>query len=138
MDILISTDKKLINKDFVYDYLSKKSYWAKGRSKNRIFSAIEGSLCFGIYLKDHTQIGFGRIVTDYAVFAWIMDVFISPEYQSKGYGKKLMSEITNHPQVQTVSRWGLNTLDAHELYRKYGFDQIKEPDIYMEKLVPQE
>ena len=138
MDILISTDKKLLNKEFVYEYLSKTSYWAKGRSKRRIFKAIDGSLCFGVYLKDHTPIGFGRVVTDYAVFAWIMDVFISPEHQNKGYGKKLMSKITNHPQLQTVSRWGLNTLDAHDLYRKYGFGKIKEADIYMEKLVPQE
>ena len=77
-------------------------------------------------------------MTDYAVFAWIIDVFIIPDYQTIGKGKELMSSIINHPNLQTISRWGLNTLDAHDFYKQYGSEQIKETNLYIERLIPRE
>lgn len=133
----ISTHKSRLNLEYIVNYLSKQSYWAKGRSKERILKSIDGSLCFGVYLNEK-QIGFARIVTDYAVFAWVMDVFIDPNEQGNGHGKKLIQAITDHPDLQTISRWGLNTLDAQDLYKQYGFETIKNPEIYMEKLIKRE
>ena len=124
----ISTEKSRLDTNYIIDYLSKESYWAKGRSKERILKAIEGSLCFGIYLDDK-QIGFARVVSDFSVFAWIMDVFIDPKHRSKGYGKSIMKTITNHPNLQTISQWGLNTIDVQGLYEQFGFEKIKEPEI---------
>jgi GNAT superfamily N-acetyltransferase len=136
-DFLISTDNNLLDKEYVIKYLSKESYWAKGRSHDRILKAINNSLCFGVYL-NKKQIGFARVVTDFGVFAWIMDVFIDPNFQGNGYGKSLMNEISNHENLQSISRWGLNTLDAHGLYEQFGFMKLDNPDIYMEKLIKQE
>lgn len=135
--LLISTDRTLIDTEFVIKYLSNQSYWAKGRKPERILTAINNSLCFGVYL-DNKQIGFARIVTDYGVFAWIMDLFISPEEQGNGFGKMLMKEIIEHEELQSISRWGLNTLDAHQLYKKFGFDKVEDSKLYMERLVTQE
>ncbi len=129
--IEISTDKDKLDINIIYNYLSKESYWAQNRSIDIIKKSIENSLCFGVYL-DNNQIGFARIVTDYAIFAWVMDVFILPEYQGKGYGKQLINTIMNHEQLQNLKRWGLNTNDAHGLYNQYGFKPLSNPDIMME------
>ncbi len=88
-------------------------------------------MCFGVY-QGNQQIGFARVVTDYAVFAWILDVFIIDEYQNKGIGKQLMTSIMDHPDLQNLQRWGLNTSDAHALYKKYGFRTLDDPEIHME------
>ncbi len=135
--INISTNRSRLNLEYIVNYLSKQSYWAKGRSKARILKSIEGSLCFGIYLSEK-QIGFARIVTDYAVFAWIMDVFIDVNERGNGYGKELIKAIMVHPDLQTISRWGLNTLDAHGLYQQFGFETIEKPEIHMERLIKRE
>ena len=127
----ISTDKEKLDVDFIHHYLSETAYWSKGRSMEAVKKSIENSMCFGVY-SDDTQIGFARVVTDHAVFAWILDVFIIDEYQHKGIGKKLMTFIMEHPDLQNLRRWGLNTWDAHELYKKYGFEKLENPDIYME------
>lgn len=130
----VSTDKALLNIDLIHQYLSQESYWAKGRSLEVVKKSIKNSLCFGVYTTDKQQVGFARVVTDYTIFAWLMDVFILNDYQGKGLGKQLMENIINHPDLQTIQRWGLNTWDAHELYKKYGFQDIEKPDIFMEKL----
>ena len=135
--INISTDKEILDLDYVTKYLSEVSYWAKGRKKDRILKAIDNSFCFGVYINSQ-QIGFARVVTDFGVFVWIMDVFIDPSFQGKGYGNALIDNITNHNDLQSISRWGLNTLDAHELYNQYGFQKIDKPEMYMEKLIKQE
>ena len=135
--VTVSSDSTLLDLDVIVQYLSKSSYWAKGRSKERILRSVEHSLCFGIY-KNKALIGFARVVTDYAVFAWIMDVFILPEEQSKGYGQLLMQHIMDHEELTSISRWGLNTLDAHGLYEKYGFSKVNDPSIHMEKIVVSE
>lgn len=94
--------------------------------------SIGNSLCFGLYFNNQ-QIGFARVVTDYAVFAWILDVFVLKEYRGKGYGKMLINEIMTHHKLQNIHRWGLGTEDAHGLYEQFGFNKLTKPDSFMEK-----
>jgi len=127
----ILTDKSKLDIKLIHDYLSKESYWAKGRSIEAVKKSIENSLCFGVF-QDKKQIGFARVVTDYAVFAWIMDVFIVKDYRGKGLGKELMSRIMNDEKLQNLQRWGLGTEDAHGLYEKFGFKSLSKPQNMME------
>ncbi|WP_319592004.1 GNAT family N-acetyltransferase [uncultured Draconibacterium sp.] len=131
--IEISTNKQKLDIQLIHNYLSNESYWAKGRSLETVQRSIENSLCFGVYT-ENSQVGFARVVTDYAVFAWLLDVFILPEYQGKGYGKKLMQAIITHPDLQGLRRWGLGTDDAHELYKQFGFTSLQKPENMMEIL----
>lgn len=131
----ISTKRDRINLDFVHEYLSVQAYWAKDRSKDDVKTSIANSLCFGAYLNSGKQIGFGRVVTDYVVFAWVMDVFVDDEYKGQGVGKLIMESMINHPQLSNLKRWGLCTYDAHKLYEKYGFTELDKPDIHMEKVL---
>ncbi|MEO8664115.1 MAG: GNAT family N-acetyltransferase [Ignavibacteria bacterium] len=129
-NFLISTDRsKLIIKD-IYGYLSK-SYWAKNRPLKTLKIAIKNSLCFGMYYKNK-QIGFARLITDYATFAYLADVYILEEYRGKGLSKWLMEVILNYGEVQDLRRWFLATRDAHGLYKKFGFTSLKEPEKLME------
>lgn len=129
--IHISTDKKGLDIVLIHGYLSKESYWAIGRDIEIVKRSIENSLCFGVY-EGEKQIGFARVVSDYAVFAWIMDVFIHKDYRGKGYGKKLMNAIMSHDKLQNLQRWGLGTEDAHGLYEQYGFKPLSKPQNMME------
>lgn len=133
-DLKISTEKSLLNIEMIHKYLSEESYWAKTRSLEIVQNAITHSLCFGVYLND-SQIGFARVVTDYSIFAWIMDLFILEKHRGYGYSKQLMSSISEHPDLQTINRWGLNTVDAHGLYEQFGFQRVSKAEIYMEKLI---
>ncbi len=128
--IVISTDKSLLDIDVINNFLSS-SYWAKDRSLSVIKKSIENSLTFGIYLEGN-QIGFARVVTDYATFAYLADVFILETYRGKGYSKELIKRITTHPELQTVKRWMLATKDAHKLYSKFGFRVLRNPERFME------
>ncbi len=132
MSIVISTDKNRLDIDFIHQFLTE-SYWAKGRTKDEIRISIEHCLCFGVY-KENRQIGFARILTDYVVFGYIMDVFISKEHQGKGYAKQLMKTITLHKELQDVKRWMLATHDAHRFYQQFGFEPIPDPSKLMGKL----
>ena len=129
--IQISTDKKRLDIEVIHEFLSKDSYWAKGRDIEIVKRSIENSLCFGVY-NDDKQIGFARVVTDYAVFAWILDVFILVDYRGKGYGKMLMNAIMTHNKLQNLQRWGLGTEDAHGLYEQFGFQPLRKPGNIME------
>lgn len=129
-DILISTDKALLNTEVIYNFLNS-SYWAQGRSLQVIKKSIRNSLCFGVYL-DGQQIGFARVISDYATFAYLADVFILEEYRGNGFSKKLLKHIISHPDLQNLKRWMLATRDAHNLYRKFGFTQLKNPERFME------
>ncbi len=129
----ISEDKLKLDIDFIYSYLSQESYWAKGRSVEAIKRSIENSLCFGVYTKNWKQIGFARLVTDQVVFAWIMDVFIDKDYRGKGISKKLMHYILQMPEITDVNGIGLRTIDAHGLYKKFGFERIKDTETWMLK-----
>lgn len=100
----ISTDKSLIDIEMVYHFLSEESYWAKGRSKDVITKSIENSFCFAVFNTENQQIGFARVITDYAVFAWLLDVFVLEDYRNKGVGKMLMAAITQHEELKNVSR----------------------------------
>ncbi len=128
----ISTDKSRLDLLAIHDYLSNKSYWAKGRSLETIKISIENSIAFGMYDKDGKQIGFARVATDMALFAYLMDVYILDEYQGNGLGKQLMSYIINYPSLQGLRRIMLATKDAHGLYEKYGFNVAAQPETLME------
>lgn len=131
----ISTDKSKLNPEIIFDYLSNQSYWAKGRSLEAVKKTIKNSLCFGIYDAENKQVGFARVVTDYTIFGWLMDVFILPVCQGKGLGKMLMAEIMDHKDLQELKRWGLATNDAHDLYKKFGFNELSKPQNMMEFII---
>ena len=131
--ITISTDKSKLQLDVIYQFLAN-SYWAKGRTKEQVQTTINSCLCFGLY-KDDVQIGFGRIATDYAVFAYLMDLFVLPEYRGKGYSKQLMNEIINAKELKDCRTWMLKTFDAQGLYKQFGFTDLKNPEIVMERLL---
>ncbi len=128
----ISTDKSLLDIDMIHDFLSNRSYWAKGRSRETVEKSIAGSLCFGVFDAENKQAGFARVVTDYAMFAWLLDVFILEDQRGKGFGKMIMAAIMAHKDLQGVKRWVLDTLDAHGLYEKYGFKPLAKPERRME------
>lgn len=131
-DFSISTDKSKLDLLAIHDYLSNKSYWAKGRSLETIKISIENSIAFGMYDSKGKQVGFARVATDMALFAYLMDVYILDEYQGKGLGKQLMSYIMNHPQLKAISKIRLATTDAHKFYEQFGFMAITRPDDLME------
>ncbi|SEB54317.1 GNAT family N-acetyltransferase [Paenibacillus sp. GP183] len=125
----ISTDKSLLQKETIQGFLSK-SYWANTRSREMMERSIENSLCFGMY--DGTrQVGFARVVTDYATTYWLCDVFIDEAYRGKGLGKKLVSYLVEFDPLRNLNAI-LATKDAHGLYEQYGF--TKEPDRFMRRL----
>ena len=130
----ISTDKARLDLGVIHGFLNT-SYWAAGRSIQTIQRSIENSLPFGVYKGDQ-QIGFARVITDYATFAWIADVFILEAFQGQGLGNWLMEVIITHPELQQFRRWVLATKDAHELYRKFGFSELKLPERWMERHDP--
>ncbi|GMN05278.1 GNAT family N-acetyltransferase [Croceitalea sp. MTPC5] len=131
----ISEDKLKLDIDFIHSYLSEESYWAKGRSVEAVKRSIENSSCLGVYTKNWKQIGFARLVTDQVVFAWIMDVFIDKDYRGKGISKKLMHHILQMPEITDVNGIGLRTIDAHGLYKKFGFERIRDAETWMLKKI---
>lgn len=131
---LISTDPNRLNLDAVIDMLSR-AYWAQGRTPEIIARTMRNSLVFGIY-DGERQVGLARVVSDYATFAWLCDVFIHEDYRGQGLGKWLMETIQAHPDLQGLRRWMLITRDAHGLYRQFGFTSLEAPDRWMEKLNP--
>jgi len=129
----ISTDIMKLNLEIIHDFLANSSYWAKGRSLDIVRKSIENSLCFGIY-KGIEQAGFARIVTDYATFAWVCDVFVLEGYRGEGLGKWLVETIVAYPDLQDIKLVLLATQDAHEMYRNYGgFDELSIPDKWMQR-----
>ena len=133
-EYLISTDPARLDVAAIHDYLSKSSYWAQGRPLEVVRRSIENSLVFGVYL-EAAQIGFARLVTDYATFAWLADVFVLPEFRGQGIGKWLVGVIAAHPRVQGLRRWVLTTRDAHGLYAQHGFKPLGSPEYMMERFV---
>lgn len=134
-EFTISTDRNRLQIDAIHKYLSEESYWAKERTREQTETAIKNSLPFGVY-KGENQIGFARVVTDYATFAYLGDVFIIEDFCGKGLGKWLMEVIINHPDLQGFRRWILATKDAHALYEKFEFTALKFPSRWMEKTAP--
>jgi len=131
----ISTDKSLIDFDAVYNYLENESYWAKGVTVERLKIAIDNSICFGIY-KDGKQVGFTRVITDKATFAYICDVFVLEGHRGLGLSKWLMQTIREHTEFKGLRRWSLATSDAHGLYEQFGFVPLSKPENWMEVYTP--
>ncbi|MBQ4852749.1 GNAT family N-acetyltransferase [Pseudoalteromonas sp. MMG012] len=120
--------------DEVYRYLAQRSYWSKGIDKSLLKRALQHSLCFAL-VDDKQLLAFGRVVTDHATFANLLDVFVLEQYRGQGLGKKLIDAVMTHPDLQTLRRFTLATKDAHGLYQQFGFTPIADPNIAMEKYV---
>jgi GNAT superfamily N-acetyltransferase len=129
-EFLISTDRALIDLDVVHGFLTG-CYWAKGIPRDVVARSIENSLCFGVYAEGK-QVGFARVISDCATYAYIGDVFLLESFRGRGLGKWLMECIMQHPRLQGLRRWSLVTSDAHGLYAQFGFEALKKPQNYME------
>ena len=124
-EFFITTDSVKINLNTVHQFLSQESYWAKDVPVEIVKRSIENSLCFSVFYKEQ-QIGFARVITDKATFAYLADVFIIKEYRGKGLSKWLLQTIHAHPELQGLRRWLLGTKDAHDLYTQFGWSSITE------------
>ena len=133
-EYLISTDKRRLDLSVIHGFLTT-SYWAAGIPIEIVKRSIEHSLAFGVYEEDK-QVGFARVITDYATFAYISDVFILEDYRGQGLSKWLMQVIADLSELQGLRKWVLITRDAHELYRKTGFTELENAERYMEKNFP--
>jgi GNAT superfamily N-acetyltransferase len=130
-EFLISTDRSRLNLDVIYGFLTN-CYWAKGIPREVVTRSIEHSLCFGVYDGSGAQVGFARVVSDFATVAYLGDVFVLESHRGRGLSKPLMEYILQHPAVQNLRRWVLLTRDAHGLYAQFGFTPVKSPERYME------
>lgn len=120
MTYTVSTDKARLDAELIHAFLSS-SYWAEGRTLETVEATIRGSPCFGVY-GGEKQLGFARVVTDYATFAYLADVFVLKTHQGRGLGKLLLETVFRQPELQSCS-WALFTLDAHDLYAPFGFER---------------
>lgn len=130
----VSTDPARIDLDYVHRYLSRESYWAGAIPRDVVARSVANAISFGLYAPDGAQVGFARVITDRATFAWLADVFIDPAQQGLGLGKALMDVIIAHPDLQDLRRFMLVTADAHSLYERYGFTAVEKPERLMVKL----
>lgn len=119
----------------IQSFLARDSYWARKRTVEQTKTALENSVCFGLYHKDN-QIGFARVVSDHATFAYLGDVFILAEFRGQGLSKWLMETVVSHPDLQGLRRWVLATRDAHGLYEQFGFGPLQFPERWMERSAP--
>jgi GNAT superfamily N-acetyltransferase len=127
----ISSDKAELDVDSIYAFLHNHAAWSKGGSREIVERAVEGALCFGAYLGRH-QIGFARVITDMATFGYLCDVFVLPEYRSRGYASELMRHIFDSDWLKGLRRIVLVTSNAHSVYRPFGFTELSHPGKYME------
>lgn len=127
-DVQYGTDPARIDVGLVHAFLST-SYWAQGRSRATVEESIRNSLCFGAYV-GNAQVAFARVVTDFATFAYLADVFVVPDWRGRGISKRLMVEVLSHPRLGNLS-FLLRTRDAHGLYRQFGFQTPEDPDRFM-------
>ena len=131
---IISTDPARLDLEVVHGFLCR-SYWAEGIPEEVLRRSIKHSLSFGVY-RGATQVGFARVVTDRATFAYLCDVFVIESHRGRGLAKWLMETIIAHPELQGLRRWLLATKDAHDLYRQFGFTELERPRIFMERHAP--
>jgi len=130
---LISTDARQLQIDVIYDYLAHQAFWSLGISREIVETAIRNSLCFGLFHHE-VQIGFARVITDFATYAYLNDVFVLPDYRNRGLASWMMDCVVAHPALQTVRRFGLTTRDKQDFYQRFGFHALVYPDRHMEKL----
>jgi GNAT superfamily N-acetyltransferase len=127
----ISTDPNRLDLEVIHSFLSRSSYWAQGRPYSVVQKSVQNSLCFGLY-QGPQQVGFARVVTDYATFAWLCDVFILEAHRGRGLGKWLIECVVTYPELSELRLFLLATRDAHELYRRFGgFDVVKSRQRWM-------
>ena len=131
-NVTIDTDLARIDFDFVHGYLTR-SYWSEGISLEVVVNAARHSIVWGLY-EGETQIGYARVVTDRATFAWLCDVFVIEDHRGKGYGEWLVRTVVKHPALVGLRRFSLGTRDAHTLYEKVGFRSLERPEVMMEIL----
>jgi GNAT superfamily N-acetyltransferase len=129
-EFTVTTDPIWLNHELIHEFLSH-SYWAEGVPREIVAQSIRNCLCFAVLQGSH-QVGFARVITDYATFAYLADVFIVESHRGKGLGKFLLECIVNHPQLQGLRRWMLATRDAHSLYAQFGFKPLAKPERFME------
>ena len=134
-EFVISTDKNRLQTALVHKFLIQESYWANTRTLEQTERAIENSLCFGVY-HGEKQIGFARVISDLATFAYLGDVFILKEFRGRGLSKWLMETVVSYPDLQGLRRWILATKDAHGLYEQFGFTPLNLPERWMERADP--
>ena len=130
--LLFSTDRQRLDIDLIHDFLSRESYWVPGIRREFVETAIRHSICFGAYAGDR-QIGFARVITDGAGFAWLADVFVVADARGRGTGRSLIAFVMAHPDLQHVRRFMLATRDAQGLYERYGFTALARPERMMER-----
>ena len=131
--LTISDDRSRLDRDAIHEFL-RGSYWAKGIPRELVDRAIDNSLCFGLYDGDRL-VGFARVITDSATFAYLSDVFVLESHRGHGLGTWFMERVLSHPDLQNLRRWMLATADAHGLYRRVGFTALSKPERIMEKLL---
>ena len=129
----LTTDERLIDRQVVYEYLNKESYWAQNIPMQIVQRSLDHSLCFGVFNEEKAMIGFARVVSDYATFATLADVFILPAHRGLGLGKWLVQCVLEHPDLQDLRSWNLRTRDAHGLYSQFGFHIPRYPEKIMER-----
>ena len=130
----ISDDKDRLDLDVIHAFLVQ-SYWSTGIPRGVVERAIEGALCFGIY-RSGRQVGFARVITDCATFAYLADVFVLEGHRGKGLAREMLRVVFAQPQLQGLRRFMLATRDAHRLYQEFGFSALSKPDRIMERLNP--
>jgi GNAT superfamily N-acetyltransferase len=128
-DVTISTDRSLLDVPLIERMLHG-SYWAAGRPRDVIERSIANSICFGVYAAGQ-QVAFARVITDRAVFAYLSDVFVVPEFRGQGVAKALVTAILKHGDLQGIQVFLLRTRDAHGLYAAFGFEPVKNPEELM-------
>lgn len=128
--LTISTDPARLDLDTVHRFLTR-SYWARGIPREVVERAVRHSLCFGAY-EGGRQVGFARVISDRATYAYVSDVFVLPSHRGRSIGRRLMAAIMAHSELQGLRRWGLFTRDAHGLYRQFGFGPARHPERLME------
>ena len=133
----IVTDNEMMDVEMIHHFISTQSYWAQNIPKETVAKSIRNSFCFGIFLQNK-QVGFARLITDKATFAYLADVFVLPEHRGKGLSKWLMNFIHHHPELQELRGWLLRTKDAHGLYEQFGWNKLNEEQVgrYMNKHNP--
>jgi GNAT superfamily N-acetyltransferase len=130
-EYLISTDPSRFDLPWIHGYLINDAYWSRGISFQVFRKSVENALCFGVFHQE-VQVGFGRVISDYATFAYLADIFIDEHYRRRGLGKWLVECMLNFPELQGLRRWILVTKDAHGLYEQFGFVSLKRPESMME------
>lgn len=130
-DYTISTNRKKLDREYIHDCIANKTYWAQGIPRNVTDASIDNALCLGIY-QDTRQVGFARLITDYATFGYLADVFVDEEHRGKGLSKKMLDFLFGLPELLVLRRIMLGTRDAHSLYSRYGFKPLAAPNNFME------